>query len=150
MSNQPSISWGRLISAGILFFLLLFGFLWLFWLRFIPAENARIYNDPISGIRSIQICPGGVFPLVSNNVIVTDTASIREIMTAIRSAQPYFANHPATRWGCVLVISNSSGAGRLYILNTLGQGTIFGGHLRNDKLGSILEKVIGQKAANDK
>jgi hypothetical protein len=149
MNNQRSISWGRVIPTGILCFLLLFGVLWLFRLRFIPAENARIYGDPISSIQSIQICPEGPFPLVSNVVVITNKVSIQEIMTAIRSGQPCFANHPATRWACTLVISSSSGAGRLYILNTLGQGTVLGNHLRNDKLAAILEKAMGQDATNN-
>ena len=152
MNSRPPIYWGRVIPTGILCFLLLFGVLWLFWLRFVPAEYARIYTDPISSVRCIQVFPDGPFPLINHNVVITNEASIQEIMTAIRSAQqPCFVNHPVTRWACTLVISNSSGVASIYVLNSRSQGTLLGGlRLRNDKLAGILEKAVGQSATNNK
>jgi hypothetical protein len=134
---------------GIVFFLLLLlsGFLWLFCLRYIPAENAIVYNVPISSIQYVEICPEGPSPLVNHNIVVTDKNSIQEIMTAVRSAQPYFVNHPVTRWECSLAVLTSTGEGYVAVLRTEGQGTIIGYHFRNDKVAEILEKATGQNGS---
>jgi hypothetical protein len=129
-------------------FLLLFGCLWLVDLRFIPGTYERIFQSPISSIQRVQIYPRTNLPLINQNVTVIDSVPIQKIMIAIRSARPYSPNHPADRWTCELIISNSSGESYIRIADTLGEGTILycaGGPFRSDTLGDILEKVVAKK-----
>ena len=149
MNNFREISLARVLTVAILIFLVLFGFLWLFWLRFItPEEGARLFQSPISGIQSIRISSGGNLSLVENDVIITNTGTIQEIMTAIRSSRPYSPNHPADRWTCKLTISNSSGESHVDVSDTVGQNTILycpGGPFQSDALGSILKELTSKK-----
>jgi len=151
MNNSHSISWLRIFIVAIPSFLILFGLLWLFDLRYVPGTVERLFYSPISSIQRIQICSGTNLSLVNQNVIVTNTLAIQKIMIAIRSAQPYSPNHPADRWTCELIISNSSGESYVRVADTLDQGTILdcaGGPLRSGTLSDILEKAIGQKQSD--
>jgi hypothetical protein len=148
MKDFRPVLWDRVLVTAITAFLLLFGVLWLVRLRYIPAENARVFTDPISAISSIRISPEEPFSLVTRDIVITNQASIEEIMTAIRLAKPCFFNHPATRWECFLVISNSTGESSVDVSDVPGQGTMVyttAGRLRNDGLREILEKATGYK-----
>jgi hypothetical protein len=148
MSNCGSISWERVWGTAIPLFLILFVLLWHFDGRSIPGNRVRLFDSPISGINHIQIRSGGNLSLLDRDLTITDTSKIKEIMTAIRLARPYSANHPADHWTCVLIISNESGHSRVDVSDTLGDGTLIwcvGEELRSDTLGAILEKVTAEK-----
>ena len=86
--------------------------------------------------------------LVESDVVITNAGMIQEIMTAVRSAKPFSPNHPADRWTCKLIVSNSFGEGRLDISDTVGDNTILycpGGPLQSDTLGNILKETVSKK-----
>jgi hypothetical protein len=139
------ISLVRIFFIAIALFLLLFGLLWLFSLRYIKTGNEIIYNSPILSIRYIQIRPDDLVrsSLVRQSITITNAETIQQIMTAIRSAQPYEPNHDPGMWSCELVISNLSGEGGICVVKELNGGTIIG-ESRSSALGNILERIAKQ------
>ncbi len=145
----------RVLAIGVPIGLLVVGFLWLSFGRYIPGKSIQLFETPIPDIRSLQIKPDPNFSLVDRCLIVTNQMEIKDIITAIRSATPYEPNHPGTRWACTLVVSNSLGNCYVGIENTppglYSQGTILSCKtsesgfiyktLRSDTIGDILEKV---------
>lgn len=145
-NDSRKISLVRVVAA-VVPFLVLLGLLWFFYLRH-PAEEARLFLSPISTIQSIRISSGGNLSLVENDIVITDSRTIQEIMAAIRSAKPYSPNHPADRWTCKLIVSNPSGESHVDVSDTAGQNTILycpGGPLQSGTLGNILEKVVSKE-----
>jgi hypothetical protein len=155
MSNLRLIRWIRVMAIAIPSVLLLLGLVWLFAGRYVPSHRTRLYQEPISRIQSIRISPGQNFPLVHQDIVLTDAHTLQEIMAALRSAKAYFPNHPATRWSCILIVSNASGESYVDVTESLGQGTILycttspnGGlifdTLQSTTMGHILEKAVEQ------
>jgi hypothetical protein len=153
--NTNSISWFRVMVVAIPCGVILLGSIWFFAARHIPSHRARLYEDPISSIRSIRIVPGDSFSLVDREVLIADVGTIQEIMAALRSAKRYSLNHPATKWSCSLTISSATGASYVEVIDTLGQGTIlrcctsphglFFDTLQSDTIGHLLEHAAQTK-----
>jgi hypothetical protein len=127
---------------------------WLFAEHYVfPSYRARLYRDPIANIQTIRIEPGINFPLVDQEVVITNSTTIQQIMLAIRSAPKYFPNHPATRWSCGLAISSISGTSYVHVIESYGQGTIldcatssgfYFDTLQSSTLDHILEQATAQ------
>ena len=120
-----------------------------------PSYRALLYRDPITNIQTIRIDPGNNFPLVDHEVVITNSATIQQVMTAIRSAPKYFPNHPTTRWSCSLTVSSSSGTSYATVIESYGQETLLQctskngfifDTLQSKTLGRILEQTV---APND-
>jgi hypothetical protein len=145
----------RVLVIGVPIGLLIVGFLWLSFGRYIPSQRVRLFETPISNIRYLQIKLDPNFSLVDRSLIVTNKMEIKDIMTALRSGIAYEPNHPGTRWACTLVVSDSLGNYYVGVENTpsgpYSQGTILYcttsengfiySTLRSDTIGDILEKV---------
>jgi len=154
MKHANLIFWGpkAWIVAVLFTFALAGGLEWIFGTTYAERHRERLYQEPISRIQSIRICPGNNFPLVDHEVVITNTAMIQEIMAAIRSAKTYFPNHPATRWSCVLAISSASGTSDILVIESLGQNTllycptspIVYDTLQSTALGQILERATAK------
>jgi hypothetical protein len=119
-----------------------------------PSYRARLYRVPIANIQAIRIDPGNNFPLVDHEVVITNSAMIQQVMSAIRAAPKYFPNHPSTRWSCGLAISSLSGTSYVDVSESYGQGTIlycatssglYFDTLQSSTLGQILEQATAQK-----
>lgn len=155
MSNTRPINLIRVVAVAIPCALVVLGLVWLMAGRYISNHRVRLYKDPISSIQSIRLLPGNNFPLIQQDIAITDIHTIEEIMTAMRSAKAYSPNHPVTRWSCILAISTSSGDSYVDIDESLGQGTILhcvtspnGGlifdTLQSTTMGRILEQAVAQ------
>jgi hypothetical protein len=153
VNNKNPIRWISVMAIAIPSALLLLGVVWLFAGRYVPSHRVRLYQDPISSIHSIRISPGDNFPLVNHDIVITNVSTIQAIMTNIRSAEPYFPNHPTTQWSCYLTVLSSSGMSYVTAIESYGQGTILfcttsqSGFiydtLQSKTIGHILEQAAG-------
>ena len=146
MTKSHSVNWSRVIVIAIPCGLLFFGLLWVFAGRYIPSHRAQLFRNPVSAIQSIEIRPGDNASLVANYVVVSNSATIHEIMTAIRSANSYSPNHPVTRWDCLLVITSSSGADYVDVNESVGQGTIL--YCKTSSNGMIFDTLQSKTLGN--
>lgn len=141
--SKYSISW--LLIYPICF--LLIGGLLFFSLSFLGRKIRPMVSPPRPVF--IKILPGDIFPLVDHDAIITNAATITDIMGALRSAKKCSPNHPQVRWECYLVIPEASGESRYLVNNTTRQGTIFYSEMpleitvafQSDTLGGTIEKA---------
>jgi hypothetical protein len=158
-SRFHTIHWLRTLTIAITLSLLLIGALWIFLGRHIPDQRALVFNCPVSDIRHITIASAPRFSLVDHDVIITNMQTIKDIMTAIRSAKICPPEHTSTRWSCFLVISTATGSGHIKVSLTPEQGAIIFCEisqegfiydtLQSDTLGHILEKAIEPTPTNN-
>ena len=145
----------RVFGAAILTGLLAVAGLWLFIGRQIPHQRARLFEQSIPAIQRIQVDPVSFRSLVDRREVITNEATINDIMLAFRSAKAYSPRHPVPRWGCNLVISNRDGDSYVELVNVLAsspRGTIVFcktsergfvyDTFKSDTIGDILEKAI--------
>jgi hypothetical protein len=161
-ARQRPIQWFRALAISAPIVLFLISCFWLSFGRYIPGQNVRLFETPISNIRDVQIEPDPIYSLVDEPLVVTNRNEIEEIMTAIRSATAYQPSHPGTRWACSLVISDLVGNSYVRVVNTppgpRSQGTILDcetskygiifSTLRSDTIGDTLEKVASENGAD--
>ena len=152
-ANRRPIPWIRVMVIALTSTLVLLYLAWSFGGQYVGKLHVRLYQDPISSIQSIRISPGDNFPLVSHDIVITNVSTIQAIMTNIRAAEPYFPNHPTTRWSCYLTILSSSGTSYVRVIESYGQDTILfcstsqSGFiydtLQSKTMGHILEQAVG-------
>jgi hypothetical protein len=157
MRRSPFRSF-RAFGVAIAIGLLAVAGLWLFIGRYIPRQRARLFEQSISAIQSIQVDPVQFRSLVDHREVITNEATINDIMLAFRSAKAYSPSHPVPRWGCNLVISDHDGKSYVELINILAsspQGTIvfcktsergfIYDTFKSETVGDILEKAIRRK-----
>jgi hypothetical protein len=156
--RKRPIRWILLFVIATVIVLLSLSTTWFLWGRYVPAEYALLFRNPVSGIKYIRINPAPYFSLVDHEVVITNTATIEDIMAAIRSSKAYSPNHPTTHWECWLEIVDESGQSYVDVVDTDGQfpqgviifcitsadGVIFD-TLQSSEFGNILGKATGQK-----
>jgi hypothetical protein len=134
--------------------LVLMGVGWLFAEKNVfSGYRQRLFESPVTSIRSIRMSPGNVSPLSNRVIVITNSITISQIMAGIRSANTYFPNHPVTQWSSDLKISGSSGESYVTVIESPGQGTILYCEtgvglifetLQSHEMGTILERVATQ------
>ncbi len=122
--------------------------------RYIPGHRVRLYQEPVSCIQQILVTDNNLCSSCQRNIVITDAQTIGEIMTSLRSAKPYYPNHPTTKWRCTLVIADAkgesyvdvvvlSGEGGSILYIKTAEGFIFD-RLRSSTIGQILERIVRQ------
>ena len=148
IKKSRPIRWLRVLTVVITIAPLSAGLIWVLWGRQAQIESAVLFGSPISSTRYIRVDPARYFSLVDGAIIITNAATIYNIMAAIQSAKPYFPRHPDARWQCFLVISNAQGVCSFKIRDTSNQGTILytvEQTRRSDIIGDVLENATERR-----
>lgn len=147
LKRARPVPWLVLFLIGAITLLASFSTVWLLWGRYIPKEHAVLFESPIPNTHCIRIVPSPYFSLVNNEMVITNSSTIKDIMLAIRSAKPFYPQHPAVHWQCYLVVSNESGDISFKVYDTPDQGTILycvENTFSSDNMRDILEKTVAQ------
>ncbi|HEY9844062.1 MAG: hypothetical protein ACAI44_02105 [Candidatus Sericytochromatia bacterium] len=123
------------------------------------AQAARRFLNevPVDAIREIRIEPYSVSALTDHVVSISDRGKIKRLADALRTAVPFSANHPTSRWIAILrIVTDGRDYGGQVDATSNGQGVIIWyasgvqggwnyGERRQDALGPLLESFVKEE-----